>query len=188
MAKIPKIPLGGPIQVGASIPSVDAKYGPYASKQDAMDALGEDGMDVICIGLTIGIIEDNNIVEYWFQGGTSITNLVKKGNDDNNIVTELSRFAKGDVIPIHAAKTIFTYNDEAVYKVPCIYDDANCILACCNIIENNIEIIKVYLIAGKNILNVWNDNNIPNWVIPYIPKRNVQILTEIQNTLNIQVD
>lgn len=189
MTNIPKIPLGGQIQVGAAIPSIDAKYGPYASKQDAIDALGEEGADVICNGLTIGVIEDNKIVEYWFQGGVTINHLVKKGgNDGENLQVELSTFRKNDLIPNNAAKCNFTYNGEAVYKVPCIYDNANCILACCNILDNNVEIDKVYLIAGKVILIIWEGDNIPSWAMSYIPKNNIRMLNETYDALSIQVN
>lgn len=79
------ISLGGKIQVGAAVANVDAKYGPYNSKNAAYNALGEGGMDVIAEGLTIGIIENGRIVEYWWQGGTSLSNLVKKGGGSESL-------------------------------------------------------------------------------------------------------
>ena len=77
------IPIGGQIQVGSKTASVDAKYGPWASRAEAMEALGEEGMDAIVDGLTVGIIENGKTVEYWWQGGTELEHLVKK-NDSLN--------------------------------------------------------------------------------------------------------
>ena len=58
--------------------SVDAKWGPYTSVAAAHAKLGEDGDDVAVIGLTVGVIEGNKIVEYWYQGGTALSNLTRK--------------------------------------------------------------------------------------------------------------
>jgi hypothetical protein len=187
MAKIPKIPLGGPIQVGASIPNIDVKYGPYTSKQDVIDTLGEEGMDVITQGLTVGIIENKLIVEYWFQGGTDIEHLVKKRSDIELTKVDLKGLVINDTISKHAADCKFVYNGEAVYKVPCVYDNTNCILVYCNLLNNGTLVNKVYLIAGKVILNIWEDNNIPSWVKPYLPKENVNMLTEVYNSLMLKV-
>ena len=46
-----------------------------------MDALGDNGKDVIVQGLTVGIIENGLIVEYWFRGGTDVGHLVQKESD-----------------------------------------------------------------------------------------------------------
>lgn len=78
--------IGKQVYVGDNVPNIDAKYGPYASKEHAIETLGEDGMDVIAEGLTIGIIKDNKIVEHWFVGGIDIEHLVPKY--DNDLVWE----------------------------------------------------------------------------------------------------
>lgn len=55
-------------------------YGPYASISAAHSALSAKGMNIV--GTTVGIIGANNTVtEYWYQGGTSESNLVKKKSD-----------------------------------------------------------------------------------------------------------
>ena len=59
-----------------SMPSIDHRYGPYASVAAAHAALAED--ELCTVGLTVGIIDGNNIVEYWYQGGTAQANLVPK--------------------------------------------------------------------------------------------------------------
>ena len=73
-----KIPIGDQIAMSLPAANIDARYGPYESKQEVMDALGENGMDVIAEGITVGIIENNEIVEYWFHEGTDIDHLIKK--------------------------------------------------------------------------------------------------------------
>ena len=67
---------GGVATNKGSMPSIDLRYGPYASVHAAHTALSDD--DVVTIGLTVGIIDGSNIVEYWYQGGTAETNLVPK--------------------------------------------------------------------------------------------------------------
>lgn len=59
------------------LPNVDGKYGPYASRADALTAISTESRS---IGLTVGIKTGNTIAEYWFNGGT----------DDNNFVEKLS--------------------------------------------------------------------------------------------------
>ena len=52
-------------------------YGPYTSVTAAHTALSAAGLNTIAT--TVGIIDDNNEVkEYWYQGGTEQVNLVKK--------------------------------------------------------------------------------------------------------------
>ena len=67
---------GGVATNKGSMPSIDLRYGPYASVHAAHTALSDD--DVVTVGLTVGIIDGSNIVEYWYQGGTAETNLVPK--------------------------------------------------------------------------------------------------------------
>lgn len=59
-----------------NMPSIDHRYGPYADVAAAHAALAED--ELCAVGLTVGIIDGNNIVEYWYQGGTAQVNLVPK--------------------------------------------------------------------------------------------------------------
>ena len=67
---------GGVTSTKEGLPNIDFRYGPYQSKSAACLALEED--ELICNGLTIGIEEDNEVVEYWFQGGTDSDHLVPK--------------------------------------------------------------------------------------------------------------
>ena len=65
-------------------PSIDAKYGPYESLEEAFDILGPDGDDIACIGLTIGIqpTPEDPITEYWFKDACDeVTDLVLKKSD-----------------------------------------------------------------------------------------------------------
>lgn len=66
------------LQIGKKSPNIDARYGPWQSKGEAVTTLSKWG--TIAKGLTVGIIENNKIVEYWFQGGTDLDHLVLKNN------------------------------------------------------------------------------------------------------------
>lgn len=85
--------VGSNILVNEASANVDYKYGPYDSLDDAYEYLGEDNLDCIAVGLTIGIITDNGIVEYWFKNGTSKEDLVLKGIDPQIIkdIADLKR-------------------------------------------------------------------------------------------------
>ena len=81
------------MSLNASKPSLDHRWGPYNSKQEAFDFL--DYRDVLCIGLTVGIKDASTgkIDEYWFrEKAQSVEDLVKKNDDDNivSILTEMS--------------------------------------------------------------------------------------------------
>ena len=81
------------MSLNASKPSLDHRWGPYNSIQEAFDFL--DDRDVLCIGLTVGIKDASTgkIDEYWFrENAQSVEDLVKKNDDDNivSILTEMS--------------------------------------------------------------------------------------------------
>ena len=81
------------MSLNASKPSLDHRWGPYNSKQEAFDFL--DDRDVLCIGLTVGVKDASTgkIDEYWFrEKAQSVEDLVKK-NDDDNIVSILTNIS-----------------------------------------------------------------------------------------------
>ena len=85
--------LGDTLSLNASKPSLDHRWGPYNSVQEAFDFL--DARDVLCIGLTVGIKDASTgkIDEYWFrEKAQSVEDLVKKNDDDNivSILTDMS--------------------------------------------------------------------------------------------------
>lgn len=85
--------LGDTLSLNASKPSLDHRWGPYNSIQEAFDFL--DDRDVLCIGLTVGVKDASTgkIDEYWFrEKAQSVEDLVKK-NDDDNIVSILSNMS-----------------------------------------------------------------------------------------------
>ena len=61
-------------------PNIAESYGPYISVSAAHAALSEDQLNVI--GMTVGIQTGNTIEEYWYQGGTTEQDLVKKQSSD----------------------------------------------------------------------------------------------------------
>ena len=59
-----------------NMPSIDHRYGPYASPEAAHTALTRDEQEAV--GLTVGIVDGDTITEYWYQGGTTLQHLVPK--------------------------------------------------------------------------------------------------------------
>lgn len=55
--------------------NIDAKYGPYDTTEDA---LADIPISLRKEGLTVGILRNKDIIEYWFDGGIENINLVQK--------------------------------------------------------------------------------------------------------------
>ena len=67
-----ELPFG--IRPVVPLSNVDERYGPYQSVEDAL--IGTQGTRVI--GLTVGVIENGIVVEYWFRSGISDEDLTLK--------------------------------------------------------------------------------------------------------------
>ena len=110
---------GGVVASKKNLPSIDVRYGPYESVQAAHNALGA----FRSIGLTVGIIDGDNIVEYWYQGGTAQNNLVPKqtggGGGSVSSVNNVSPDTNGNVTltpnNIGAAAASDVYDKNSVY-------------------------------------------------------------------------
>ena len=72
------IKVGFTIKATEACPNLDYNYGLYHSREEAFEALGEDGEDVITLGRTVGIMTENGVVEYWWKNGVSLEDLVPK--------------------------------------------------------------------------------------------------------------
>lgn len=73
--------VGGKINLADSVANIDNKYGPYTSTQEAWDFLGPDNLDVLAIGLTVGIqaTPTSPITEYWFKNACeTVEDLIPK--------------------------------------------------------------------------------------------------------------
>lgn len=57
------------------VANIDSKYGPYSSTAAALAALPAWER---AIGLTVGIVSDTTITEYWFQGGVTNAHFQQK--------------------------------------------------------------------------------------------------------------
>ena len=90
-------------------PSVDAKYGPYTDLATARSVLANYKVK----GLTIGIIENNKIVEYWIEedGG----DFVKKQSIIDNIAAEKVTYSIDGHTDITNAKDAFDKLFNKVY-------------------------------------------------------------------------
>lgn len=58
-----------------ALPNIDAIYGPYPDLDTAKTTILPSKR---CKGLTVGILTDNGIEEYWFKNGITNKNLVPK--------------------------------------------------------------------------------------------------------------
>lgn len=90
-----KTNVGFPLNIVETSPDVDFKYGPYASVEAALNALGENGSDCICAGLKFGVTQsDGTIKEYKFKKGiANASDLVCEEDligQLKNIIGELS--------------------------------------------------------------------------------------------------
>ena len=63
--------------------NLDEYYGPYNSVEQALQTLGSETINGVnynkrCVGLTIGVLSNGVITEYWFKNGTGDNDLVEK--------------------------------------------------------------------------------------------------------------
>lgn len=73
-------------------PNLDDKYGPYTSIADVHNHIPKDSRS---IGLTVGVITNNKIIEYWYNGGIEDTDLVVK---QTSVPVDLSNYyTKGQI-------------------------------------------------------------------------------------------
>lgn len=101
----------------STYPSMDYRYGPYKSVEEALSLLQP---EIRCIGLTIGVLQENEITEYWFNGGIEDTNLIfKRGkiiwNGEN--LTDL--IGKKQFITVNGLEAIGTV-DTSELNIPCV--------------------------------------------------------------------
>jgi hypothetical protein len=61
--------------VSKPVASIDDNYGPYDNVEDALNSIP---LALRAVGLTVGIQQNNNIVEYWFQDGITDSHLKEK--------------------------------------------------------------------------------------------------------------
>lgn len=96
-------------------PNIDYMYGPYESKEAAYAALSQPTVNInanaLVKGKTVGIIEDGDIVEYWFGSdpantttGYQLSDLVKKYDGEvpqpTVTIADISLYAhSGGVLP-----------------------------------------------------------------------------------------
>ena len=81
------IPLSTNIAVGVNKP-VDNKYGPYPTKQEALDNITT---NLRYKGLTVGLLSGGSVTEYWWRDGITNDDLeLKKGDTASFIESQPS--------------------------------------------------------------------------------------------------
>lgn len=73
---------------GNLLPNNEVLYGPYDNVDEAFNIIHNELGNNIPIGLTIGIKSNNEIVEYWFNGGINKENLIIKVNKTPDLYWE----------------------------------------------------------------------------------------------------
>lgn len=81
------IPLSAALVCGSAIP-LDGKYGPFTSVADANSNVTT---TLRHKGLTLGILENGSVVEYWYKDNITDAGLVKK-TDYSNITLDCGTY------------------------------------------------------------------------------------------------
>lgn len=77
--------------------NLDSQYGPYESTDAAVTALGPLLTDT-AVGRTVGIIENGQVVEYWWQNtGTNENNELTYGFVSKHAPQELALIEEADI-------------------------------------------------------------------------------------------
>lgn len=74
--------LANKIKLNNPYSNIDAYYGPYTGLTHAVESVP---FVIRSVGLTVGIIEEEHIIEYWWRNGVSDDDLVVKSNALNSI-------------------------------------------------------------------------------------------------------
>jgi len=83
----PTFPLVNKVRITNPAAQLDARYGPWSSRNDALTAFPSVLRDQ---GLTLGILEGGKVAEYWYREGITDNDLVLKVTDISNVVSYLS--------------------------------------------------------------------------------------------------
>jgi hypothetical protein len=143
------IQLSAGIVVGSNT-SVDAKFGPYA---DVATAKSEIGSTLRYKGLTVGILVSGSVEEYWWESGTTDSDLVAKGGSTTwgSITGTLS--SQTDLQTALDAKTnklITTNRQTASYTL--VLSDADKLVEMNVASANNLTVPASTFSAGTQIL------------------------------------
>lgn len=78
------ISIGGRLSLAQQVASLDLRYGPYASIDDAFESMGPNGDEVITAGLLFGVTEDDGKVSIyvWTKTNDATINDCKKINKE----------------------------------------------------------------------------------------------------------
>ena len=109
--------------------------------------------------------------------------IIIDGGGDIDAV-ELKDLSVNDTIKNHASICEFTFYGEATAKIPVRYNNESCVLVCCFSTGTR----KAYLFTGRSVAYIWEGNNIPAWVTPYMPDENASMLQEVYNSLEIHAE
>ena len=186
-------------RVGLTNPyaAVDARYGPWSTRDDALTSFNA---GLRSQGLTLGIIESGKVVEYWYRDGVLDSNLVLK-TPDINISGYLP--LSGGIISknfsvsgtLSAVKTAFLENlnvqnvlsSTYIQHIDRITLDSNRI-----VLKNLYPWLETSLFyanssASSITLKSGTDNNVGGISISSL-KLEVQSPIEVQNTLKVEGD
>lgn len=182
-----QISIGGQLFSPKKLQSIDAKYGPYNNIQEALEMLGPDNMDVLCYGLTVGIVQsDGNIKDYVItklEGTNTITvnnfkekyqnSTIYKGvcntpSNNKNKVVSIPNFAiSNDRKPKDSTQLLLTLSYGHVESN--MYLNINN-LGNVQVYHNNDDVIKniqsnkvLYMVYESDV-NKWNIINNPEQV------------------------
>lgn len=116
------------INVMDAVPNVDINYGPYNSAHEAYLALSEN--EAIAVGLTVGVMNNGTIQEYWFKSGTEEVNLVPKATQDYNALENKPKIGTKTLdssttlsdIGAASASELSAHTANAMIHVPMTYD------------------------------------------------------------------
>ena len=153
-------------------PSVDAKYGPYTDLATARSVLA----NYMVKGLTIGVIEENVIVEYWIEDDT--LEFTKKNKNIDTIVSEKVTYDNNNHLDVTNAKEAFDKLFNKVYWTKLALDSFNIIPNNSTYEVGDTTDIELNWVWNKTpIKETINDNITSSGYIETINSNSVQTIT-----------
>lgn len=120
--------LANRINVVNKYSNVDLNYGPYNSVEEAIDNIPEGVRD---IGLTVGVLVNGYVVEYWWKSGVADVDLIMKTNATGSIPVYVSEddvpsvddiTVPQNVLVASGSSPAFTEDEEKEMMMQAIYE------------------------------------------------------------------
>lgn len=102
---------------------------------------------------------------------------------------KLDNVSRGDTLPNKCWDCVFTYNDDAVFTLPIVYNDGNYLFSYAKfydydvIQQENVAVEKAWLFEDTQVSGYWENNSIPSELRRYVPGNVLDRISNVEECL-----